>query len=183
MTEAPLFPSTHAALAFAFSHHERAGKPNLLGKLSSKTLITEGRGLSGIDGAAQAGMILSEVFQLPEAQRSVIVCKFSRPSPCKCCGAPQDTTAKKESVELLAQLTLSEMQRERPNLNLRRALVRRHYGERRRLEELARSMGVHQNTIITHGKKVSQMLAKLEREAMHHLDGKYSSIVGQPEIA
>jgi hypothetical protein len=179
MTE-PLFASTHGALAFAFSYSERNGRPNLLGRLSEKIRPRTGRGLVGLDGAAMAGMIQRHVFEdLGELQRAVVIGKFSRPTPCKACGAFHDTTQRIEAIEQLAQFTLTKMQLDRPNLALRRGLVRRNLGDKIRMKELAQTCGVHQNTATNHDKKVHEILRGLEREAMRALDEALRPIVAQ----
>lgn len=94
MTEEPLFRSTHEALVFAF---------NYAGQQSPKTPMTrlfksnpgendppaglrQSKGLSGLDAAAQAGMILAEVCRLPDDQHNVIVAKYHRSKHrCMCC--------------------------------------------------------------------------------------------------
>jgi len=176
----PLFRSVHSALAFAFGHQGLNGKATILGRLSSKELPGEGRGLSGLDGAAMAGMIQRHVFEdLGELQRSVVIAKFSAPSACPTCGNTHDTSQRVEAIEKLAHHTLAEMVRERPSLALRRALVRRYFGERIHMQDLAKRTGVHQNTATNQARKVHRILQKLEREAMHMLDESLCEIVGE----
>jgi hypothetical protein len=180
----PLFNSTHAALAFAFSYSERNGRPNMLGSMSEKLRPRTGRGLVGLDGAAMAGMILRHVLaDLSELQSAVIVGKFSRPTPCRSCGSFHDTTDRIEAVERLAQYTLTKMQLDRPNLALRRGLVRRYLGDRVKMRDLAQTCGVHQNTASNHDKKVQEILRGIEREAMRALDEGLRELVAQEESA
>jgi len=171
-----LFTSTHSALAFAFNHSERQGVPNLLQRMADRDR-EPGRGLVGLDGAAQAGMILREVFQLPALQRAVIICKFARPKPCGHCGTLVDTSERVQAIEALAQHTLSVLAAERPNLALRRALVRRHFGQKVSMQDLAKQCGVHQNTATNHWRKVQKLLKALEHEALRCLDDVLSSVV------
>lgn len=175
-----LFTSTHSALAFAFNHTERQGVPNLLQRLADRDR-EPGRGLVGLDGAAQAGMILREVHQLSALQRAVIICKFSRPKPCGHCGTLVDTSERIQAVEALAQHTLSVLAAERPNLALRRGLVRRHFGQKIAMQDLAKQCGVHQNTASNHGRKVQKLLKALEHDALRLLDEKLSSVVSSSD--
>lgn len=64
----PLFQNVGSALAFAFNYS--AGFPQTaIGKMMREALGSsgrkQGRGLSGLDGAGQAGMVLAEVDRLP----------------------------------------------------------------------------------------------------------------------
>lgn len=180
----PLFASTHSALAFAFSHSERGGRPNLLGRMSEKLRPRNGRGLAGLDGAAMAGMILRHVNEeLSDLQRAVIVGKFSRQTPCRNCGAFHDPQVRIEAIEALAQHTLTKMQLDRPNIALRRGLVRRQLGDKINMRDLAKTCGVHQNTATNHDKKVHEILRGLEREAMRRLDEGLRALVAQEELA
>jgi hypothetical protein len=46
-----------------------------------------GKGLFGVDGAAQAGMILAAIERLGDTEASAIVARFAvRTEPCPCCG-------------------------------------------------------------------------------------------------
>lgn len=175
-----LFTSTHSALAFAFNYSERQGMPNLLQRLADKDR-EPGKGLTGLDGAGQAGMIKREVSELPTLQRAVIVAKFARPKPCPHCQSLVDASERKEAIEALAQHVQGVLVGDLPNLVLRRQLVRKHFGDRIGMAELAKKCGVHQNTASNHGRKVKRVLAQLEREALQALDECLKSVVGSPE--
>lgn len=177
-----LFTSTHSALAFAFNYSDRQGVPNLLQLLADRDRLQQpGRGLVGLDGAGQAGMILREVGHLPALQRAVIICKFSKPKPCAHCGSLVDTSERIQAIEALAQHTLTVLTGERPNLALRRGLVRRHFGDRIAMADLAKRCGVHQNTATNHGRKVSKEMQRLEHMALRELDGQLAGVVSSAD--
>lgn len=82
----PLFQNAHETLVYAynFSHQQYPRSPMFRAILQSRS----GRGLGGLDGAAQAGMIKQEVEQLDRLEQAFIVARFSPVSvPCDC-GAP-----------------------------------------------------------------------------------------------
>lgn len=168
MSEA-LFTSTHSALAFAFNYSERRGVPNLLQRLGDQHRDA-GRGLAGLDGAGQAGMIRREVQQLSLLERAVVIAKFSRPKLCLHCNSLMDSSERAEALEALAQHALTALKDEIPNLPLRRGLVRKHFGDRIGMAELAKKCGVHQNTVTNHRRKIEKLLNQLERQAMSKLD-------------
>ena len=79
----PLFKDAHEALVYAynFSHQQYPRSPMSKAILQSRA----GRGLGGLDGAAQAGMIRAEVEQLDRLERAFIVARFAPASvPCDC---------------------------------------------------------------------------------------------------
>lgn len=172
----PLFSSTHAALSFAFNYSERQSAPSILGRLSDKPRDI-GKGLSGLDGAAQAGMIRREVLQLDALQRAVVVCKFARPKECAHCRSLVDSNERIEAIEALTQHVQDTLQGDRPHLILRRWLVRKYFGERIGMAELAKKCGVHQNTASNHFRKVKAELDRIERQALRGLDESLKSIV------
>lgn len=84
----PVFDSLGNALTFAyrFSGQQFARAQNI-----DPTPLGSGRGLVGLDGAAQAGMILSEVKLCGSLEEMVLRARFSDPfdrsaRPCDCCG-------------------------------------------------------------------------------------------------
>lgn len=171
-----LFTSTHSALAFAFNYSERRGVPNLLQRLGDQHR-DEGRGLSGLDGAGQAGMIRREVQQLTVLERSVVIAKFARPKLCLHCNSLVDSSERTEALEALAHYSLTALKGEIPNLALRRGLVRKHFGDRIGMAELAKKCGVHQNTATNHRRKIEKLLGQLEHQAMSKLDEALADIL------
>ncbi|WP_430229889.1 hypothetical protein [Nitrosomonas communis] len=111
MTEEPLFKSTHEALVFAFNYAgQQSPKTPLMRMIQSKDLeddrlgpVKKSKGLAGLDGAAQAGMILAEVCRLPDDQHNVIVARYYRAQyECKCCEQPRPREEWKIAIDALS---------------------------------------------------------------------------------
>ena len=82
-TEDPLFRSAHAALMFALNF--RHGSIKMSGLARAMGGGRTGRGLGGLDGAAQAGMIRAEVERLTPVRRSLLVGRHApQQVPCQC---------------------------------------------------------------------------------------------------
>ena len=84
----PVFDSLGNALTFAyrFSGQQFARAQNI-----DPTQLGSGRGLVGLDGAAQAGMILSEIRSCGLLTETILLARFADPfdrsaRPCDCCG-------------------------------------------------------------------------------------------------
>ena len=82
----PLFRSAHEALMFAFTFSDACGHP--VAAAAERRIATfardryeripgSGRGLTGLDGAAQAGMIRAEVERIHPLHQIVLVARFS----------------------------------------------------------------------------------------------------------
>lgn len=68
----PLFSSAHAAIVFALNYnHQQYDKP-LMNRLSWGAM-PQGKGLSGIDGAAQAGMIRGLLGRLSDLECAMLI--------------------------------------------------------------------------------------------------------------
>src|SRR5574337_1924850 len=99
-----LFPSTHNALRFAFEFSpEQYGEGTLAGLLRRATVLGSGKGLVGLDGAAQAGMILADVWRLPALERHAIIARYGQGrKACRCCGSLGMSDEWKLAVEGIA---------------------------------------------------------------------------------
>lgn len=75
VAQEPLFRSVTDALLFAFNFSREQGGESFLAKLIYQNLGS-GKGLIGVDGAAQAGMILAAVGRLPPAYKAAITARF-----------------------------------------------------------------------------------------------------------
>lgn len=68
----PLFSSAHAAIVFALNYnHQQYDKP-LMNRLSWGAM-PQGKGLSGVDGAAQAGMIRGMIGRLSDLECAMLI--------------------------------------------------------------------------------------------------------------
>lgn len=87
----PLFGSAHQALSFAYTfaatQHGTAGAAERQIALQARERYERhpgsGRGLRGLDGAAQAGMILSAVRRLRAVDQAVLGAMFDRLEPAR----------------------------------------------------------------------------------------------------
>lgn len=77
-----LFENSEQALSFAYNY---TGQNCITARLSPEPLPTTGKGLGGLDGAAQAGMIKQEVGSAGRLIESLITAKYAPMwLPCGC---------------------------------------------------------------------------------------------------
>jgi hypothetical protein len=170
----PLFHATHGALMFAFNFVHGSLKKSTLAQLLPPG--RPGRGLSGLDGAAQAGMIKAEVDELQAAHKSMIAARFAPAnSPCacrsSCCSGYRENREWQEAVHWLAEYTLSEgLTGTISHVRIRRALVTKYFGVRTSLVEIAMACGVNRDTVSANNMRVVDRFKKLERHATEAID-------------
>jgi len=81
----PLFKGAHQALTYAFSYSAGSLDRPAMVKMADRAPST-GRGLAGVDGAAQAGFILPELQSLAPLHQRILEAAFlPQTTPCPCC--------------------------------------------------------------------------------------------------
>lgn len=155
----PLFRSAHAALVFAFNFTMQQYDRPFMNKVASRDSgHGEGKGLSGQDGAAQAGMIRRRLSTLTPLQQAIMVSRAAPPTLVCSCGAPccQGRQANLEwsaAVRLVADYAEKEALADctiRRDLTLE--LLARLFGQAkgRKMSEIAEDAGVSVNTATNH---------------------------------
>lgn len=170
MLEEPLFRTTKGALAFAFNFtHGTTKKGALAGMMGGAS--PKGRGLGGLDGAGQAGMILAEVRELVGQRYRILTCRYSPPkTPCTCkapcCVGFRLNRDWAEAIDWLAMhVQAAALAGTVSNYRLRRALVCRFFGEEVSMVSVANQCGVKRDTAAEHNKRVMHYLGEEERMA------------------
>jgi hypothetical protein len=167
--EQSLFRSVESALAFAFSERYVYLPQSPASRMAS-TPSRSGNGLGGIDGYAQAGMILANVSALGELQAAILTARFSPPLGECHCGAPCCKGFRHNLRWLAAVATVSEfvgleVPAILPYKRLREGIIRKHFGDKVRLGEVADNCGVHRNTASNHASRVLAALKEEEKRA------------------
>lgn len=174
----PLFTSAHAALKFALNFTHGTLKRPALGQLQGGG--GNGRGLAGLDGAAQAGMIRAELESLERQRCQVLVAWFTTQSvPCSCrmacCRGFRENAEWAEAVDWLTEFALVErLTGTVSHHRLRRVLVMRVFGVRNpSLSEIATACGVHRDTASDYNKRVDERLKKEQRIGMAEIETRF----------
>jgi len=174
MQEPPIFTSAHSALMFAFNFSHGTLKKGFLAKALPPS--APGKGLAGLDGAAQAGMILLELSQLTRVRREIVTGRFapqSKPCTCRaaCCSGVRPTSDWSDAIHWLTDYVLGAgLTGNISHYRLRLAVVGRYFGLRESFVELADRLGVHRATVSELNKRVVEHLRGEERPAMYELD-------------
>jgi hypothetical protein len=198
----PLFKSAGAALAFAFNFSMQQYDRPLMNRLASGRLGGDGMGLSGQDGAGQAGMIRAKLAELPYLHQAILVAKNAPPRlPCHC-GAPC-CVGKQPNFEWQAAVRAVADHAEPEALEgctihrgLTLGLLANLFGNKVPVSQLAEEAGVTNNTATNHlsrlriwlrgeskGKKGQPARIGAEQRAMAAADAALSDcgMVGMPD--
>lgn len=158
MTNEPLFRSGHDALVFAFNYSsQQYGKSPMI-KITG-TPVSAGKGLSGIDGAAQAGFIRAEVAALGKLPEAILIARFAPhtvPCGCRrpCCVGKQPNKEWTTAITILEQFLESDLLKSHSTTwDMRTQYVMRQFlskSERIGLDEIAKRNDKHINTVSEH---------------------------------
>ena len=182
----PIFASAHAALVFAFNFCTEQYAPSVMAKLIRGGPVGSGKGLVGMDGAGQAGMILAEVQSLgmrtidgwpnegfvAELAPHFLAARFApHTTPCgcraPCCTGHRPAAAFMTGINWITDAAREQLDGHQLNYALRRGLVLRFFGERENMSELATRAGVSRDMASQHNAKLLPWLKHEEGRAMH----------------
>lgn len=167
MIEDPLFESTHDALVYAFQYANQQSPRTPMTSLMRSVQTGTGKGLSGVDGAAQAGFILAEVCRLPDDQHNVIVARYGHVlHECRHC--EQDTPSD-DWRAAIAELA-NNIEVDWTHRRVRRDIVEMAIGKSiMNKEQFCKKYSISKSTAYRHISEIKTKFRKIERIAMMNL--------------
>lgn len=100
IVEQPVFNSYQEALIFAYNYADQQYAKSLMTRILAST--GSNKGLIGLDGAGEAGMIMASVRKLSQVEQDVLCVRYTKvKSSCKCCGHDINTSQVRESLSRL----------------------------------------------------------------------------------
>ena len=120
------------------------------------------KGLSGLDGAGQAGIILAAIWRLPVYQRDAIIARYSiRMTPCCECGTHTFTEDYKVAIGSLVEFAMIGLTA-KADIRLRRDLVMGHFGKKPQHVKLAKQYHMNRETVSNYAGQIQKALRGLE---------------------
>lgn len=180
----PLFSSAYSALVFAFNVSRQCYDRPFMNKVASPA-IGSGKGLAGLDGAAQAGMIRAEVKALGELAEAFLIARIApRSEPCSCrsacCGGSRTNSEWFDAISALSEYARNAaLAGTTANGMLRQAYVARYFAmkdQRVSLELLAEKHDLNRQTIGTHYSKLSKVFKEVESLAQNAIEDRLREI-------
>lgn len=149
--EERLFSSAHAALTFAFNYSAQAVERPMMARMADKGGGT-GKGLGGLDGAGQAGMILSKVATLSRLHQAILRARFGeRVANCPCCGSPADDHDWLAAIRVISDHAVADaLSSHVTSRILRDAIIARYFGKKLLLQDAAKRANVSPATASNH---------------------------------
>ena len=179
-----LFQSVNAALQFAYNYQ---GSPvlsvmNRMGQVSGAVL---GKGLAGVDGAAQAGMIKRHVASLGKFPEALIIAEFApRTYPCSCrslcCLGYTRNQQWSDAVNNIADIVRIEALGEYKTTHpIRRACVEKFFGCSVTQTRMAETLDIHESTLSRMIGKVRRYLTQQQDQVMMGLEDALKCVVSK----
>lgn len=173
----PLFCSATAALAFAFSFSQGSPRTGLAAMQKPDPNRRPGRGLIGLDGAGQAGMILAEVGQMAKVRQSALAASFAtRTSECACCGQQKPRDEWLGAIKYLAEASACAIAGV-SHFRLRQAVLAKAIGATGETDEdLANRFNLDRKTVAKHRHAIKDWFRKIEGAAMREIDDRLRAV-------
>ncbi|MBS1169526.1 MAG: hypothetical protein H6R01_444 [Burkholderiaceae bacterium] len=174
MADDPLFRIAHDALTFAFAYAGQQFDRSLMLKVASPSAGI-GKGLSGLDGAAQAGMIRREVAALGKVAEAVLMARFApKTVPCSCgspcCRKYRDNPEYANAIAVLADnMRRTALAGTSANAITRTACVIRYFtpeSKRISYEDLAKLCSIHRQSASAYASRVAGVLLQYDKAAV-----------------
>lgn len=130
-----LFDSVHGALTFAYRFSGQQYSPSLMAQMMRGPVKT-GKGLAGLDGAGQAGLIRGLMKNLDIYEQNMIAARFEM--------------AQRERLKAMLFFMPVVIASMPTGVHSRRAadvLIQKWFGERLKLQDAAQEIGAHRNTV------------------------------------
>ena len=179
-----LFDSAHAALVFAFNfagqHYDRP----MLTRMAFPS-IGQSKGLAGLDGAAQAGMIRAEINALGNLAENVLTARFAphyHPCACRsaCCGGKKTNPEWINAIAWLSNhMRSTALFGTSADYRIRRTCVLRHFQakeNRQSLDQMANACSINRQTAGAYMSKVSKFIKVIEASAYGAISDKLQEI-------
>ncbi len=172
-----LFEDSFEALLFAFNYSGQSYNRPWMNRMAARAegcVPERKKGLFGLDGAAQAGMIRAEVRELGKIPEAILTARFApHHFPCvcasACCSGKKANAEWVDAVALLADhMRAAALAKTGADYRMRRACVARFFSANAKkfsIEEIARACDVSRNTASAHVSRVARLLRTLEASA------------------
>ncbi|WP_284281145.1 hypothetical protein [Limnobacter litoralis] len=167
-----LFDCTDHALRFAFQYSSQQSPSSPMLRAMVGPTGT-GKGLSGLDGAGQAGMILDVVNRMSREERDVITARFGQVThECPCCHQQTSTQDWRSAVSNLSMCDeLHDLARDVRIAIVQKVLCRRAV----EVAGLGSQYGMNERTLRNRIKKFRDRIFKVERRALCQLDSFFAA--------
>ncbi|MGS1116008.1 DNA-binding protein [Castellaniella sp. UC4442_H9] len=164
MDREPLFETAHNALLFAFNFSDQQYERPLMNRLADDPDGHVSMGLSGTDGAAQAGMIMSRIMLMPALSQYIIFAQYAPHAlrcECKrpCCSGHRPNAQWDAAIAEVSRSSIAgAMTGTLSHRVLRDAIIRKMFGAKVDIVEAAERCGLEERQAYRHQTAIKQWL-------------------------
>jgi len=175
-----LFRNHDDALTFAMRFTSQQYPQSDLAKLMRTPGIGGGKGMIGLDGAAQAGIIKNRIERLGELERAAIIARYSaRVDTCPCCGNDKALDEYKNAILNLANWACAFIGNAESVQRIRYAIVQEYFERGNMLGKEAEKLNVPKRTAYDQKKKIWPHLADLDKRARTLIGEQLGDLCGE----
>ncbi|HIC7213968.1 hypothetical protein [Burkholderia stabilis] len=166
-----IFKSAEEAITFACNYSSQQYALSPMAKILQRGAYGSGRGLIGLDGAGQAGMVFAEIARLDYWQMVALVArKATRSESCDClspcCRGWRMTELFREAVSQLADEVARTARDVLPVKEFRVAVLRKYFGDKIHVLDEAEKLGIDEHPANRHATTIRKWIKDLEKNGM-----------------
>jgi hypothetical protein len=175
-----IFKSAHEAVVFACNYASQQYAMSPMAKLLQRGSTGSGRGLVGLDGAAQSGMVLAELGNIDYVHMLVLVARCApRKERCECkhicCSGWKPNPLYRDAVSQLTDMVVPALGGVFTLRRFRLAVIEKYFGEKIKVKDVAADLNIPPRTAERHASIIKAYLRDTEKtgwtEWYGHLDG------------
>ncbi|PVX86461.1 hypothetical protein C7402_102297 [Paraburkholderia unamae] len=176
-----IFKSAEEAVTFACNYSGQQYAMSAMAKILKGGPCGSGRGLFGIDGAGQAGMVFAELDRLDYWQAVALVarrspqneeCKCSNP----CCRGWKMPTLFSEAMHELADEAARAMKSVPPKREFRVAVLMKYFGVKVHVLDRAESLRIPEDAAKRHATAIRNWIREIEKAGLTALSERLDAI-------
>lgn len=165
-----IFRSAHEAIVFALNYSGQQYAMSPFARLMQEGALGSGRGLAGLDGAGQAGMVIAELAKLDYYPAVALIARCAtRQIKCDChstcCSGWRVNEIWRQAISIMTDHAMTALAGELSNRAVRQASVQKHFGHKVTIQEIADDAGIHRETAGKQHAKIVAALKSLESRA------------------
>ncbi|RQM44735.1 hypothetical protein EHZ19_26905 [Paraburkholderia bannensis] len=166
-----IFRSAEEAITFACNYSSQQYAMSPMAKLLQGPARGSGRGLTGLDGAGQAGMVFAELQRIDYWQLAALVTrKLPRSERCDCrrtcCSGWKLNPLFEESVNQLADYVALTLTPVPPVKEFRVAVIMKYFGEKANPLDVAQRLEIKKNAAERHITAIRKCIKDLEKDGL-----------------
>lgn len=176
-----IFASAEEAITFACNYSSQQYALSPMAKILQRGAYGSGRGLVGLDGAGQAGMVFAELERFDYWQLLALVAgKVIRSQRCECghacCRGWKMTDLFHEAVLQLADHVARVLPVVPPVKEFRVAVIMKYYGEKVHPEDVAEKLGIPEYAAERHTTAIRKCIRELQKDGLTALSERLDEI-------